>query len=69
MYVDEAHRRRGCAAGMLRFLEEHLQSAYGVDELHLLTGTTNHPAQSAYKKAGFIIKNEIYMAKEVRSKR
>lgn len=69
MYVDEPHRRQGCATGMLRFLEEHLQSAYGVDELHLLTGTTNQPAQSAYKKAGFTIKNEIYMAKEVRPKR
>ena len=69
MYVDAVHRRQGCAAGMLHFLEEHLQAAYGVDELHLLTGMTNHPAQAAYKKAGFIVKNEIYMTKEVRPKR
>lgn len=69
MYVDEAHRRMGAASGMLRFLEDHLQSAYGVDEIHLLTGTTNFAAQSAYKKAGFAPKNEIYMTKEVRAKR
>lgn len=65
MYVAPAFRRRGCAAGMLRFLEEHLQSAHGVDEIHLLTGVTNLPAQSAYRKAGFTVKNEVYMEKEV----
>ena len=65
MYVDEAFRRQGCATGMLRFMEEHLQAAYGVDEIHLLTGTENHAAQAAYKKAGFAVKNEIYMTKEV----
>ena len=65
MYVDEAHRCQGCATGMLRFLEEHLSTQYGVDELHLLTGTQNLPAQAAYKKAGFVIHLETYMAKEV----
>ena len=65
MYVDKAHRCQGCAAGMLRFLEEHLSTRYGVDELHLLTGTQNFPAQAAYKKAGFVIHHETYMAKEV----
>lgn len=69
MYVDENHRRMGCASGMLRFLEEHLQSAYGADEIHLLTGMTNLAAQSAYKKAGFTVKNEVYMTKEVHPKR
>lgn len=69
MYVDEAHRRMGCASGMLHFLEAHLQSAYGVDEIHLLTGVTNLAAQSAYAKAGFAPKNETYMVKEVRPKR
>ena len=65
MYVDSAFRQQGCAMGMLRFLEVHLQAAYGVDEIHLLTGTENTPAQSAYKKAGFAVKNEVYMVKEV----
>ena len=65
MYVDEAHRRQGAASGMLHFLEDHLQTAYGVDEIHLLTGTHNHAAQSAYKMAGFTPKNEVYMTKEV----
>ncbi len=69
MYVDVAHRRSGIATGMLRFLEAHLQSAYGVDEMHLLTGTYNHAAQAAYQKAGFVMKNEAYMMKEVPGKR
>lgn len=69
MYVDEAHRRLGIASGMLQFLEDHLQSTYGVDEIHLLTGTKNIAAQSAYAKAGFSVKNEVYMTKEVRAKR
>lgn len=69
MYVDASHRRMGCASGMLAFLEAYLQSAYGVDEIHLLTGTQNLAAQSAYKKVGFTAKNEVYMEKEVRSKR
>ena len=65
MYVDEAHRRKGCATKMLAFLEEHLRVRHGVDELHLLTGTDNHAAQAAYQKAGFARKNEAYMMKEV----
>ena len=65
MYVDETHRRQGCATQMLAFLEEQLRSRYGVDELHLLTGTDNHAAQAAYQKAGFIRENEVYMMKEV----
>ena len=65
MYVDAAHRREGCATGMLSFLEQHLQSACGVDEIHLLTGTENHAAQAAYAKAGFNRENEAYMVKEV----
>lgn len=63
MYVDEGYRRRGCAIGMLRFLEEHLRTAFAVDELHLLTGTKNHAAKSAYQKAGFTVKDEVYMVK------
>ena len=69
MYVDAAFRRKGCAQGLLAFLEEHLRSVHGVDELHLLTGTGNLPAQSAYKNAGFAVKNEVYMVKEVSAKR
>ena len=65
MYVDAEHRCLGTASGMLRFLEEHLQSVHGVDEIHLLTGTENHAAQAAYAKAGFIRENEVYMVKEV----
>lgn len=63
MYVDEAFRRRGCTQAMLSFLERHLQDRYGVDEIHLLTGTANHAAQSAYRKAGFTVKDEVYMVK------
>lgn len=69
MYVDAAFRRKGCAQGLLAFLEEHLRSVHGVNELHLLTGTGNLPAQSAYKKAGYAVKNEVYMVKEVSAKR
>ncbi|MBQ4580606.1 MAG: GNAT family N-acetyltransferase [Clostridia bacterium] len=65
MYVSPIHRRKGCAAGMLRFLEGHLRSEYGVDEIHLLTGTHNFAAQAAYQQAGFTLHNEAYMAKEV----
>ena len=65
MYVDEAHRQQGCATGMLTFLEKHLRGQHGVDEIHLLTGTQNIPAQAAYRKFGFIIHHETYMAKEV----
>jgi len=66
MYVAPEYRRRGCAAGMLRFLEDHLRSVHGVDEIHLLTGTANLPAQAAYHQSGFTVKNEVYMEKEVR---
>lgn len=69
MYVDDGFRRRGCAQGMLSFLEGRLHSTYGVDEIHLLTGTTNHAARAAYEKAGFRAKNEMYMTKEVPGKR
>lgn len=69
MYVEEAFCRKGCAQGMLAFLEDHLRGVHGVDEMHLLTGTGNLLAQSAYKKAGFAVKNEVYMMKEVSAKR
>ena len=69
MYVAEDHRHKGLALEMLRFLEDHLSARYSVDEIHLLTGTTNQAAQSAYKKAGFAVKNEVYMMKEVRPSR
>lgn len=65
MYVDERFRRRGCAAGMLAFLEEHLRAAHAVDELHLLTGTGNRAAQAAYRRAGFAAKDEQYMRKSL----
>ena len=65
MYVDAAYRRKGYASGMLTFLEEHMRTTCGVDELHLLTGADNHAAQAAYQKAGFVKKNEAYMMKEV----
>lgn len=65
MYVDKAYRRQGCALGMLAFLEKYLRSRWGVDEIHLLTGTTNFAAQSAYKKSGFRVHNEAYMTKDV----
>lgn len=63
MYVDAAFRRQGIAQALLGFLEAHLRDQYGVDEIHLLTGTRNHAAQSAYRKAGFTIKDEVYMVK------
>lgn len=69
MYVAPNHRRKGCASGMLRFLEEHLQNTHGVDEIHLLTGVANLPAQSTYQHAGFSLKNEAYMVKEVHANR
>lgn len=66
MYVDEAYRGQGCAGQMLSFLEKHLKARFCVDEMHLLTGTDNLAAQSAYRKAGFRMKNEAYMCKDVR---
>ena len=65
MYVTPAYRRKGCATKMLRFLEAHLHTVYGVDEIHLLTGTSNLAAQAAYQRTGFIPYDEVYMAKEV----
>ena len=65
MYVEEAFRGHGCAGAMLRMLEERLHNAYGVDELHLLTGTENHSAQAAYRRAGFRAKAEQYMSKRL----
>ena len=65
MYVDEFHRRQGCADSMLHFLVEHLRATFGVDEIHLLTGTKNCAAQAAYKKAGFATKGEVYMVKSI----
>ena len=69
MYVDEKYRRMGCASRMLEFLEEQLIRAYGADEIHLLTGRYNIAAQSAYINAGFRIKNEVYMTKDLARKR
>lgn len=63
MYVDAAFRRQGIAQALLGFLEAHLRDQYDVDEIHLLTGTRNHAAQSAYRKVGFTIKDEVYMIK------
>ena len=65
MYVEPAFRGQGCAGAMLRFLEEHLRSGYGVDEMHLLTGCGNLAAQAAYRKAGFAPHPEAYMVKEL----
>ena len=69
MYVVPEFRRMGCAQAMLRHLEALLQEKFGADEMHLLTGTRNLAAQSAYRKAGFLQKNEVYMVKEVSVKR
>lgn len=65
MFVAENFRRMGCAGGMLHFLETHLRERFGVDEMHLLTGTDNPAAQAAYRKAGFRAKNEQYMRKRL----
>lgn len=65
MYVDADFRRQGAAQGMLAFLEKHLREKHGVDEIHLLTGRTNHVAQAVYRKAGFIGKDEVYMVREL----
>lgn len=63
MYVDDSHRRMGCASALLAFLESYLRQTCGVDEIHLLTGTENLPAQAAYKRAGFAVHQEVYMTK------
>ena len=63
LYVAEPFRRMGCATAMLARLEAHLRQAYGADEIHLLTGTRNLAAQEAYRKAGFIPREEAYMRK------
>ncbi|MBQ7865357.1 MAG: GNAT family N-acetyltransferase [Clostridia bacterium] len=65
MFVAEPFRRMGCASGMLAWLETHLRAAYGVDEMHLLTGTRNLAAQEAYRKAGFAIRSETFMKKNL----
>lgn len=66
MYVSPAHRGRGCAGAMLARLETLLREEYGADEMHLLTGTTNHAAQAAYRKAGFRPHDEQYMSHKLR---
>ena len=65
MYVAEAFRRQGCAAGLLAFLEERLRREYGADEIHLLTGTGNLAAQAAYRRAGFAAKDVQYMRRRL----
>jgi len=69
LYVAPAFRRMGCAMEMLQYLEKHLRSSFGTDELHLLTSARNLAAQAAYEKAGFGMKNEVYMVKEVPDER
>lgn len=63
MYVCPAFRGQGCAGEMLAFLQEHLRTQHGADEVHLLTATENLSAQAAYRKAGFVSKEEQYMKK------
>jgi len=65
MYVEPDFRRMGCAVAMLRFLEAHLRSEYGVDEMHLLTGCSNLAAQAAYRKAGFLPHPEVYLSRRL----
>lgn len=65
LYVADTFRRMGCAGGMLAFLEAYLRERFGADELHLLTGRANLPAQAAYRKAGFTVKDEVYMRKRL----
>ena len=43
-----------------------LREEYGADEMHLLTGMTNHAAQAAYRKAGFRPHDEQYMSHKLR---
>lgn len=65
MYVEPAFRGMGCAGEMLRYLEEHLRSEYGADEMHLLTGCSNLAAQAAYRKAGFLPHPEVYLSRKL----
>ena len=66
LYVVPAYRRQGCAAALLQTLENDLRARFGVDELHLLTGTDNRTAQAAYEKAGFRLHPEAYMTKRLK---
>ncbi|MBQ8200855.1 MAG: GNAT family N-acetyltransferase [Clostridia bacterium] len=65
LYVDAAHRRMGCASGMLRYLETTLREDYGADECHLLTSCANHTAQSLYASLGYEVHHETYMSKSL----
>ena len=65
MYVCPGFRGQGCAGEMLACLQEHLRTHHGADELHLLTGTDNQSAQAAYRKSGFLSKDEQYMKKAI----
>ena len=70
--VDAAilsHGHYDHGGGMLRFLENELRTAHGVNEIHLLTGAANLPAQAVYHRAGFRVKNEACMVKEVNPNR
>jgi ribosomal protein S18 acetylase RimI-like enzyme len=49
--VDEAHRRRGVAAGLLRELAR-LAGAAGIREGWVLTERENRPAMALYKSVG-----------------
>ncbi|MBQ4639166.1 MAG: GNAT family N-acetyltransferase [Clostridia bacterium] len=65
MYVDAAHRKKGAGRAMLAFMTEHLQGAYGVCEMHLLTGCENEAAKALYGAMGFEEKKEAYMRKKL----
>ena len=65
MYVSPTHRGQGCASAMLSRLEDLLREKYGVDEIHLLTGTGNRAAQAAYREAGFQPHDEQYMSRKL----
>ena len=53
LYVEEAYRRMGAARAMMEYAEEYMKERFGIDEMHLLTGHNNFPAQAFYQAVGY----------------
>ena len=64
LYVEEQHRRKGLAAGMIRLAEKLCSERYGVTEFKLLTGSDNYTAHEFYKSAGYLLDDEVVFVKE-----
>jgi ribosomal protein S18 acetylase RimI-like enzyme len=53
LYVEPSARRKGIAAGLLKYAEEFARST-GAERLTLATAHDNEAAQAVYRKLGYL---------------